>query len=149
MPKQNDQGVSKSVSYYCSWVACAFGGGWCPLFFCSLCNVSSSGISVSAGMEFSVAQDWNKNQVGSYTTKSNLVIIHYIMAEWSFFFPMIVMCHAPPGLTLFFLFFFSNKASPTCNPPMYFLDCSKALPGTTGIECQNSCATYNISCVSG
>ncbi|KAJ3594132.1 hypothetical protein NHX12_006464 [Muraenolepis orangiensis] len=38
--------------------------------------------------------------------------------------------------------------SPTCLAPMLFFDCSAAGPKATGTECEKSCATLDLACVS-
>ncbi|XP_028285773.1 mucin-5AC-like [Parambassis ranga] len=35
-----------------------------------------------------------------------------------------------------------------CTPPMVFFNCSSAMPGSTGSECQKSCQTLDTECVS-
>lgn len=44
-----------------------------------------------------------------------------------------------PGLPL---------GSPQCEYPMVYFDCSTAQPGATGTECQKSCSTADMACVS-
>ena len=39
-------------------------------------------------------------------------------------------------------------ASPVCTPPMVYLDCRNATPGTAGAGCQKSCFTLDMDCVS-
>ncbi|KAM9860597.1 mucin-5B-like [Aulostomus maculatus] len=39
-------------------------------------------------------------------------------------------------------------ASPSCAAPMVYFDCSGALPGTAGTECQKSCSMLDIACIS-
>uniref|UniRef100_UPI0037E952F8 mucin-2-like n=1 Tax=Semicossyphus pulcher TaxID=241346 RepID=UPI0037E952F8 len=41
-----------------------------------------------------------------------------------------------------------GSQSPTCSPPMVYFDCSKAPPGATGTECEKSCSTLDMACVS-
>ncbi|XP_042343147.1 mucin-2-like [Plectropomus leopardus] len=36
----------------------------------------------------------------------------------------------------------------TCPSPMVYFDCAKADPGSTGTECQKSCSTLDMACVS-
>ncbi len=37
---------------------------------------------------------------------------------------------------------------PACPQPMLFFDCTSAAPGSTGSECQRSCSTRDMACVS-
>uniref|UniRef100_A0A7N6AP78 VWFD domain-containing protein n=1 Tax=Anabas testudineus TaxID=64144 RepID=A0A7N6AP78_ANATE len=39
-------------------------------------------------------------------------------------------------------------SSPSCDAPMVYFDCSTAQPGTTGTECQKSCSTLDMACIS-
>uniref|UniRef100_A0A8C9X587 VWFD domain-containing protein n=1 Tax=Sander lucioperca TaxID=283035 RepID=A0A8C9X587_SANLU len=39
-------------------------------------------------------------------------------------------------------------SSPSCVAPMVYFDCSTAQPGTTGTECQKSCSTLDMACIS-
>nr|XP_040016199.1 mucin-5AC [Gasterosteus aculeatus aculeatus] len=39
-------------------------------------------------------------------------------------------------------------ASPSCSAPLVYFDCSTGQPGTTGTECQKSCSTLDMACVS-
>ncbi|XP_035538109.1 mucin-5AC-like [Morone saxatilis] len=41
-----------------------------------------------------------------------------------------------------------TEPSLSCIPPMVYFDCSTALPGTTGTECQKSCSTMDMACIS-
>ncbi|XP_047219340.1 mucin-5B-like [Girardinichthys multiradiatus] len=41
-----------------------------------------------------------------------------------------------------------SSASTSCVAPMTYFDCSTAQPGTTGAECQRSCSTVDIPCIS-
>uniref|UniRef100_UPI0037E7E5E0 mucin-2-like n=1 Tax=Semicossyphus pulcher TaxID=241346 RepID=UPI0037E7E5E0 len=41
-----------------------------------------------------------------------------------------------------------GSQSPTCRLPMVYFDCSKAPPGATGTECEKSCSTLDMACVS-
>uniref|UniRef100_A0A3B5R437 VWFD domain-containing protein n=1 Tax=Xiphophorus maculatus TaxID=8083 RepID=A0A3B5R437_XIPMA len=43
---------------------------------------------------------------------------------------------------------FQSSGSTSCVPPMIYFDCSTAQPGTTGAECQKSCSTVDMPCVS-
>uniref|UniRef100_A0A8C5H7S2 Mucin-5AC-like n=1 Tax=Gouania willdenowi TaxID=441366 RepID=A0A8C5H7S2_GOUWI len=40
------------------------------------------------------------------------------------------------------------SATPTCVDPMYYFDCGLAQPGATGSECQKSCNTLEMLCIS-
>uniref|UniRef100_A0A3P9D1T0 Mucin-5AC-like n=1 Tax=Maylandia zebra TaxID=106582 RepID=A0A3P9D1T0_9CICH len=40
------------------------------------------------------------------------------------------------------------SCSPQCEYPMVYFDCSTAQPGATGTECQKSCSTADMACVS-
>lgn len=35
-----------------------------------------------------------------------------------------------------------------CVPPMKYFNCSNSAPGSTGSECQKSCQTLDMACVS-
>lgn len=37
---------------------------------------------------------------------------------------------------------------PVCEPPMVYVDCGNATAGVTGAECQKSCQTLDMECVS-
>ncbi|XP_078112237.1 LOW QUALITY PROTEIN: mucin-5B-like [Sander vitreus] len=39
-------------------------------------------------------------------------------------------------------------SSPSCVAPMVYFDCSTGQPGTTGTECQKSCSTLDMTCIS-
>ena len=47
-----------------------------------------------------------------------------------------------------FEFVIDYPASTTCIAPMVYFDCSTAQPGTTGTECQKSCNSLDMGCVS-
>ncbi|XP_054878416.1 mucin-2 [Poeciliopsis prolifica] len=40
------------------------------------------------------------------------------------------------------------QTSTSCVPPMIYFSCSTAQPGTTGSECQRSCSTVDMPCIS-
>ncbi|KAM6950303.1 mucin-2-like [Lycodopsis pacificus] len=40
------------------------------------------------------------------------------------------------------------QSSPSCRSPMVYFDCSTVQPGTTGTECQKSCSTLDMACIS-
>ncbi|XP_029318701.1 mucin-5AC-like [Cottoperca gobio] len=40
------------------------------------------------------------------------------------------------------------QSSPSCAAPMVYFDCSDVQPGTTGTECQKSCSTLDMACIS-
>ncbi|KAM8763409.1 mucin-5B-like [Acanthopagrus schlegelii] len=42
----------------------------------------------------------------------------------------------------------TKPSSPSCMAPMVYFDCSTAQPGTTGTECQKSCSTLDMTCIS-
>lgn len=41
-----------------------------------------------------------------------------------------------------------QKLSPVCSYPLVYLNCSSAPKGTKGVECQKSCHTLDMDCVS-
>uniref|UniRef100_UPI0037E7A551 mucin-2-like n=1 Tax=Semicossyphus pulcher TaxID=241346 RepID=UPI0037E7A551 len=41
-----------------------------------------------------------------------------------------------------------GSQSPTCSPPMVYFNCSNVPPGATGTECEKSCSTLDMACVS-
>ncbi|XP_028297213.1 mucin-5AC-like [Gouania willdenowi] len=42
----------------------------------------------------------------------------------------------------------TQPSTPTCVDPMYYFDCGLAQPGATGSECQKSCNTLEMLCIS-
>ncbi|XP_053491462.1 mucin-5AC [Ictalurus furcatus] len=42
----------------------------------------------------------------------------------------------------------STADEPSCSSPMVFFNCSDATPGSTGSECQKSCNTLDMACIS-
>ncbi|XP_062417985.1 mucin-5B-like [Pungitius pungitius] len=38
--------------------------------------------------------------------------------------------------------------SPSCSAPMVYFDCTTGQPGTTGTECQKSCSSLDMACIS-
>ncbi|XP_053094270.1 mucin-5AC-like [Pangasianodon hypophthalmus] len=42
----------------------------------------------------------------------------------------------------------STTDEPSCSSPMVFFNCSDATPGSTGSECQKSCNTLDMACIS-